>query len=285
MNNNALEKGFAVITGEKLCIQEIIKNIFFEESNELIKTLPDTKYVSICFDDLQMLKSKDFAMIGAKYNDCEILFINDCDRYGVNRCYYKPIGDNKGINEYLVLTSGYTAIAGPNTRSWLNILIARKISYLNVVISLKNGGILKYIIDGTLLSDMIDMQEIASLNIEYLSELFSKSVPPRSQAKCRREFLKTVKLPENIQRIEIETWLYRKDLTCDEIKYLSDESITNFAMTYAVESIKRNFDFGLNVLTAKHTVQVIAMKNPENKKYNLETYNVSSKTTQSVIVK
>ncbi|MBR4890686.1 MAG: hypothetical protein IKU15_05295 [Clostridia bacterium] len=58
-----LDKGFAFITGTKKCIESIIESFFAKQSTDMLNTLPNSKYVSIRFEDTYLNKSIPFEEI------------------------------------------------------------------------------------------------------------------------------------------------------------------------------------------------------------------------------
>ena len=279
-----LDKGFACIIGTKSCILAIIEKFFLEKSNELLNKISDDKYVSLDFENVENFNRIPFKEIGEKFPECEIFVVYNQNRYGENPSLYKPVGDSVGRVEYLFSETGYNALFAPHSKKWLNLLVSGDISYSVLEILLKSGKSLKCIIDDVLLSDEIARLKISNLDLNYLVQICSKSVAEKSRTKYIREFLKTTKSTSNIEQLVIDSFCYRKELTTNETEILSDKSIVKFVQTHAVESMKHTFDFDAKIFTAKHSVQVVAMKDPENKKYNLETYNTFSETTQTEII-
>ncbi len=271
-----LDKGFAYIIGTKSCILAIIEKFFLEKSNELLNKISDDKYVLLDFENVETFKTIPFKEIGEKFPECEIVVVCNQNRYGENPSLYKHVGDSVGRVEYLFSETGYDALFAPNSQKWLNLLVSGKISYTIFEILLKDGKSLKCIIDDALLSDEIEILKTSDLDLNYLAQICSKSVAEKSRTKYIRDFLKTTKSTSNIKQFVIDSFCYRKELTTNEMEFLSDKSIVKFVQTHAVETVKRTFDFDAKIFTAKHSVQVVAMKDPENKKYNLETYNTFS---------
>ncbi|MBO5948385.1 hypothetical protein J6Q66_06075 [bacterium] len=280
-----LDKGFAFITGTKNCIESIIESFFVEQSTDMLNDLPNSKYVSIKFEDTYLNKSIPFEEISKAFPECEIVVLNECNRYGTHSFCYKPIGESMKSKELITLISGHLAFVSPYTNSWVNLFVFDVISYARIEIVLKNGKKIDCIVDDISFNDDIKLLETTDLDLEFLAEICSKSVAERSRPKYLREFFKTIKTSSDIVKINIDVLSYRKKLTTEEANYLSDESITEFAQTYVIESVKRVFDYEKTILTTKQSVQVIAMKNPEDRKYNLETNEIFSQTTQTTILK
>lgn len=279
-----LDKGFACIIGTKSCILAIIEKFFLEKSNELVNKISDDKYVLLDFENVETFNTIPFKEIGEEFPECEIVVVYNKNRYGENPSLYKPVGDSVGRVEYLFSETGYNALFAPHSKKWLNLFVLGDISYTIFEILLKGGKSLKCIIDDTLLSDEIEILKTSDLDLNYLAQICSKSVAEKSRTKYIRDFLKTTKSTSNIKQLVIDSFCYRKELTTNEIEFLSEKSIVKFMQTHAVETVKRTFDFDSGMLVEKRSTQVVAMKDPENKKYNLETYNTFSETTQAEII-